>query len=117
MSMQRRSALVLPAALSVGLIAGCGPTGSMQDVAALDAMADATADGVSPCADPNRLPMGAEFGCWTCPPPPAMATMYIGQPTGYRCSVCVAHPTITMPPRGDCYACSEPDGGPPQGFC
>ncbi|MBL8682934.1 MAG: hypothetical protein JNK05_27455 [Myxococcales bacterium] len=115
--MQRRAPLVLPAALTVVLAAGCSPaTTPPADVATNDAIADATPSGDA-CADPNRLPSGSEFGCWTCPPPPSMPTMYLGQPTGYRCSVCTPHPSITMPPRGDCYACAEPDGGPPQGFC
>ena len=110
--------LSIPATLSVVIFPACGSPTPGGDAAPQDAADAPVADATPPaCADPNAPPVDSDFGCWTCPPPPAAATMYLGQPTGFRCSVCTPDPRITMRPRGDCYACAPPEGGAPQGFC
>jgi hypothetical protein len=110
-----RTRLSIPVTLSVVVLTACGTPAPGGDAAPQDTpVADATP---STCTDPNALPVDSNFGCWTCPPPPATATMHLGQPTGYRCSVCTPDPRITQRPRGDCLACVPPEGGAPQGFC
>ncbi|MDP3278558.1 MAG: hypothetical protein Q8Q09_25435 [Deltaproteobacteria bacterium] len=107
--------LVIPAVFSLVIASACGPTTPTGDAqTASDSQADSAQ---MACTDPNALPVGTDFGCWTCPDVPSMPSAFVGQPTGFRCSVCQPDPRITTPPRGDCYRCVPPEGGTSMGYC